>query len=67
MKNSNIITVRAAVQHLHNTGENSGKYVFLSDLQLLCNQDGKKPKAKQGWTFYGDWKRSVQPYYGQHA
>ena len=58
-----LITVRAAAGYLQKEKESNGSYVFLSDVQQLCLTNGHKPVPKQGWSFRGDWKRSVQPYF----
>jgi hypothetical protein len=39
-----------------------GEFINIQDVKALIHANEKKPKT-QGWTFTGDWKNSVQPYW----
>lgn len=55
MKTTNIVTLKAAVEFL------GSKNVNLADVQALVH--GPRHKPVQGWTFDGNWKKKVAPYY----
>jgi len=54
-----LITVQAAYDALK---KKHGEFVNIQDVKALIHANEKKPKT-QGWTFTGDWKNSVQPYW----
>ena len=71
MRNFDAITVKAAYSHIvtegaiHLKSSSTNGFVKLGDLQeLLARKLTKKEKAKvRGWSFTGDWQKSVAPYY----
>lgn len=55
MKKVNMVTLSAAVSHL------GGKSVNLADVQALVK--GPDRVKRQGWSFRGNWKQSVAPFF----
>lgn len=60
----NIITMKSAHEHLLQTqGKKKTDSIKLGDLQTLCMRTKSDKKPKKHWSFTGDWKTSVAPYY----
>lgn len=57
MRTLNMIDMTSASDHL--TRENGRKTQNLGDIQSLCLPPRRV--GGQGWSFRGDWKRSVAP------
>jgi len=57
MKNVNMITMRAAYDHLAKSGD---KYIKLGDIQEMCVPPIER---RQKWSFKGNWKNAIQPIY----
>lgn len=66
MKTVDMITLSAAHKYALGEKPRNNRFVSFGTLQELCSGHSHKPKQKQGWSFVGDWKRSVAPFYHAH-
>lgn len=66
----NFVTVKSAFDLIKKEEETlTGKrvkYVKLGEVSGLMNANKKVKTPNQGWTFKGNWKESVKPYFEGH-
>jgi hypothetical protein len=65
MKTVDYVTVNAAHKFAaQEQGKKPTAYIKLGEVQTLCVVEPCKTK-KQHWSFFGDWKKSVAPWYNE--